>query len=224
MEAGEIRLQSKFGRWLDNFWYHYKWHTLIAVFFALVLIVSLAQCASVEETDMTVSYCGNMIFVNAEQEGLKTLLGDVCPTDVDKNGEKTVAFKPISIFNEEQLEEQFTYYYEELDEYRLDQDGMNLYKSTNVENYKNLQTYVMTGDCAVWLVSEYVYEEVFLDKVQVVATAKLTETAIYQTFDAVKILPEDTIVVLMRPIMGTYSEEKRFLEAQEYYNALVGEA
>ena len=228
-EAREIRVESKFLRWLENYWYHYKWHTIIVVFFALVLTVTLVQCASVEETDVTVAFGGNVILNDAEYNGLKTILGDVCPSDVDGNGEKTVAFKNVSIFNEKQLEDQFTYYYEELDEYRLDEDGMNLYKSTNLENYKNVQTYMMTGDCAVWFVSEYVYEEMFFDKVEnqekvrIVATQKLSETALYRNFDAVKILPEDTLVVLMRPIMGTYADDVRFAEAEAYYNAIVGE-
>ena len=222
LEAGEIHVESKTLRLLDNFWYHYKWHTLIALFFAVVLIVCLAQCSSVEETDVTVTFGGNLILSEAEYDGLKKILGDVCPEDLDGNGEKSVAFKSLSIFNEEQLTEQFTYYYEEYGEERLDRDGMNLYRSTNVENHQNMQTYVMTGDCAVWLVSSYVYSEMFEGKVQVVATAKLTDTAVYRSFDAVKVFPEDTVVVLMRPIMGTYAEEKHFLEAQAYYQSLVG--
>lgn len=227
-EAREIRVESKFLRWLDNYWYHYKWHTIIVAFFALILTVTLVQCASVEETDVTVAFGGNVILNDAEYNGLKTILGDVCPSDVDGNGEKAVAFKNVSIFNEEQLKEQFTYYYEELGEYRLDQDGMNLYKSTNTENHKNMQTYVMTGDCAVWFVSEYVYYEMFYDKVenqekvQIVATQKLSETALYRNFDAVKILPEDTLVVLVRPNFGTYAKDARFAEAEAYYNAVVG--
>ncbi len=230
-EAREIRVESKFLRWLDNFWYHYKWHTIIVAFFAMVLTVTLVQCASVEETDVTVAFAGNLILSDAEYNGLKTILGDACPSDMDGNGEKTVAFKNLSIFNEEQLKEQFTYYYEELGEDKLDQDGMNLYKSTNTENHKNMQTYVMTGDCAVWFVSEYVYYEMFYDqaqdqeKVDIVDTVKLSETALYQNFDAVRILPEDTLVVLIRPVVtGTYAKESNFAAAEAYYRAIVGES
>ena len=216
-------MESKPLKWLDNFWYHYKWHTIIAAFFALILIVSLVQCASVEETDVKVSVAGNVVLGDAEQEGLKKLLGDVCPRDLDGDGEKNASLSIFPVFNEEQLEDHFTYYDEEAGEYRVDRDTVNLYRSTNVDNHKNLQTYVMTGDCAVWLVSEYVYGEVFADKVQVVAKTKLTDTAIYRDFDAVKALPQDTVVVLMRPIMGAYAEESRFLEAEAYYRAIVGE-
>ncbi len=229
-EAREIRVESKFLRWLENYWYHYKWHTIVIAFFAVVLIFTLVQCASVEETDMTVAFGGNLIMNDAEYNGLKAILGDVCPSDVDGNGEKAVAFKNLSIFSEEQLKEQFTYYYEELGEHKLDQDGMNLYKSTNTENHKNMQTYVMTGDCAVWFVSEYVYYEMFYDqsqdqeKVDIVDSVKLSETALYQNFDAVRILPEDTLVVLIRPVLaGTYAKESNFAEAEAYYRAIVGE-
>ena len=142
-------MESKPLKWLDNFWYHYKWHTIIAAFFALILIVSLVQCASVEETDVKVSVAGNVVLGDAEQEGLKKLLGDVCPRDLDGDGEKNASLSIFSVFNEEQLEDHFTYYDEEAGEYCVDRDTVNLYRSTNVDNHKNLQTYVMTGDCAV---------------------------------------------------------------------------
>ena len=39
--------QSKFLRWWDNYWYHYKWHTIIAGFFIfLVLFLGLGQLKS----------------------------------------------------------------------------------------------------------------------------------------------------------------------------------
>ena len=45
-EAPEITPQSKVLRWLDNFWYHYKWPTIIIAFFLIVGIVGFTQCTS----------------------------------------------------------------------------------------------------------------------------------------------------------------------------------
>ncbi len=39
---------------LSNFWYHYKWHTIITVFVAFVVIFGFAQCATKEKPDYTV--------------------------------------------------------------------------------------------------------------------------------------------------------------------------
>ena len=34
---------SKFLKWLDNYWYHYKWHTIIVAFFLIIGIISTVQ-------------------------------------------------------------------------------------------------------------------------------------------------------------------------------------
>lgn len=39
---------------LQNFWYYYKWHTIIGLFIAFVLIFGVAQCTTKEEPDYTV--------------------------------------------------------------------------------------------------------------------------------------------------------------------------
>ena len=31
-EAGEIVVNNRFLTWLDNFWYHYKWHVIVSAF------------------------------------------------------------------------------------------------------------------------------------------------------------------------------------------------
>ena len=30
--------ESKVLRWWDNYWYHYKWHTIIGLFFVFVIV------------------------------------------------------------------------------------------------------------------------------------------------------------------------------------------
>ena len=218
-EGREIQVQSKFLKWWDNYWYHYKWHTILIGFFALVLIVCLVQCSSAEDPDITVCFAGNQVFSEAEYTGLKTVFEDVCPRDIG-NGAPLAAFKTLSIFSEEQLISHFTFYYEEEDKWELDRDGMALYKATNLENYKNMQTYVMTGDCAVFFVSSYVYSEMFHD-LRIEGATKLSDTHFYKTFDAAKAMPEDTMVVLMRPMMGKYANDKQFAQAKAYYQSVV---
>ncbi len=39
---------------LENFWYYYKWHTVIIAFVTLVLVLGFAQCATKENPDYTV--------------------------------------------------------------------------------------------------------------------------------------------------------------------------
>ena len=55
-EGSEI--VSPFMKKLDNFWYHYKWHSLIALFFVLVITVCSVQMCTREEYDIHILYAG----------------------------------------------------------------------------------------------------------------------------------------------------------------------
>ena len=55
--------QSPFLKWLDNYWYHYKWPTIIISFFAIVLIVVIAQMVNRPKYDIVILLCKNYHFV-----------------------------------------------------------------------------------------------------------------------------------------------------------------
>lgn len=39
---------------IENYWYHYKWHTIIGLFFIITILVCTVQCASKEKPDIQV--------------------------------------------------------------------------------------------------------------------------------------------------------------------------
>ena len=49
--TGEIRLRSPLLKKLDNFFYHYKWHTIIALFLAVAILLALRTRALWEEKE-----------------------------------------------------------------------------------------------------------------------------------------------------------------------------
>ena len=52
----ELSFGKKALKWLDNFWYHYKWPTIIAAFFIAVFAICIAQAVTRSEYDMYVRY------------------------------------------------------------------------------------------------------------------------------------------------------------------------
>ena len=54
-------------------------------------------------------------------------------------------------------------------------------------------------------------------------SVKLSDTAFYKEYDVGQRMPEDTLVVLLRPIGGAYSKDKAFEQAEAYYRAIIGE-
>ena len=220
LKAKEIGAQSKFIAWLENFWYHYKWQTILGAFFLMVLLVSVVQCSSVESTDMNVTVCGNLVLNESQTEAVTKILSDICPQDVDKNGKKVTRLNQHTILSEEELTELYTDRNEETGEITVDRSGMMTAKGYNTDRIKNLQTYVSTGECAVWLVSEYVANDI-IPKDMIVDSRPLSETWLYATYDAIRELPEGMVVMLTRLYLGSYSSDEDFATAQAYYNVLV---
>ena len=76
LEGGELRVKhGKMWKWFDNFWYHYKWHTIIAAIgvFA-VLFCTLSMCRR-REPDYYFYYAGPGEFSGTEQSAIVDSLG-----------------------------------------------------------------------------------------------------------------------------------------------------
>ena len=50
----------------ENYWYHYKWHTLIGIFVAICLIFTVSDYASRNSIDFKMTYIGDYM----DYEGL----------------------------------------------------------------------------------------------------------------------------------------------------------
>ncbi len=58
-ESPNIKVGTKFSAWLDNYWYHYKWHTIAALFVIFIVTICTVQTCSRTEMDIQIMYAGN---------------------------------------------------------------------------------------------------------------------------------------------------------------------
>lgn len=219
-EAPEIVEQSKFLKWIDNFWYHYKWQTLAVLFVLIVVLVSVTQCSSANRSDITVTVACNYTMSDAVQTSIQGILGDVLPEDFDGDGSKIVSLVQYAIYTEKELEAMYTYFDKELEKDQVDLYSCAEARRFNTDRIKTLQSYIMTGECAVWIVSPYVYETLFRDKVNVVSVTELKDTAFYQYYDAIGQLPPETLLVLTKPVIGFMSKNENYQNAEAYFQAV----
>lgn len=56
--AGDIHLKSPFFKKLENFFYHYKWHTVIALVLIVAILICTLQMCGKEEYDVEIIYAG----------------------------------------------------------------------------------------------------------------------------------------------------------------------
>ena len=97
---------------------------------------------------------------------------------------------------------------------------------------------MMTGECSIWLVNTSVYEAQHMTEKLAVPLAdtfgttpegaydeyaiRLGDTAFYQYYEALQVLPADTLIVLTRPyFMGASSNEQTYAQFKALYRAIV---
>ncbi len=95
---------------LENFWYHYKWHTIAAIFALIVIVVCTVQCATNTKYDIQVLYAGDHVFVRTSPDGsypeyaqMTSTLADFTK-DYDGNGETNVTLLDLCDVTSEEYE------------------------------------------------------------------------------------------------------------------------
>ena len=95
---------NKIISWLDNFWYHYKWHTIISAFLIIVFGVCIGQMQSKEKVDAYVMYAGPTAFLAADIYELQDAFEAVMP-DLNGDGKKVVQFIDVTVLTDAQIQE-----------------------------------------------------------------------------------------------------------------------
>jgi hypothetical protein len=94
---------SKISKWLDNFWYHYKWPTLIITFFVALAIVLTVQLVSRENYDVYIMYVGDDAIPDTQYYDIQKSLNSVCK-DYNEDEEILVNFSRTAFISDEEHE------------------------------------------------------------------------------------------------------------------------
>ncbi len=81
--------------WWEYFWDYYKWHTIITICAVICIAFTVAQCASKEKYDLTVTASSHIIYTDEDIEHMKEVLSPLAD-DVDGNGKKSVLVQQIN--------------------------------------------------------------------------------------------------------------------------------
>lgn len=229
----EVKIAGKgsFLTWLDNFWYHYKWHTIIIGIAVIVLAVCLWQTATTEKHDTVIVYAGPTVLSTGEIRQLEDVLSGVLPSDKDGNGEKNASMSMYNIYSDEQIKEL---------EAQTDELGASISVDLprNVNQYDAYNKYMMTGESPVCLIDPWLYDKIpeeylypmsklFGEKMPKGAIdgygVRLGDTDLYKDFGIVRGLPADTVICLRSPLggIGQSIDDKKYQFEMETFKALV---
>lgn len=207
---------QKIKKWLENYWYHYKWTTIVAAFLILVLGIGFFQMCTRVSYDIDILYTGPAILNAQQKQDLATAFASVVPRDIDDNGEKSVLIHDITVLSDEQIAEKEA-------EAKAESDQL-YYDYQNRENaIKNVTTLLSTGETVICLMDDYMYQKYksenafvplaeLLDSVPEYAvdeySVHLMDTPFGQYFSACMALPADTLLCVRRSSVIVANKDK----------------
>lgn len=135
---------------LDNFLYHYKWHTLIGVGAVLVLIWVVASFFGGTEIDARIGYIGDHPYSALEMRELSDKLSAKLKFDSNGDGKTVIDFESHYYLNDEQLRREAEAAAAKGEEYYFSY-------LENAKNYEAFEKDIKSRDAAIWFVSPEVY-------------------------------------------------------------------
>ena len=232
--SGEnISIRHPIFLWFENLWYHYKWTILLVAFFLFVGIVCFAQCATTPHKDIYITFGGSHTMTSEELEAVERVFGDLSKSAMPES-HPAVGIASYPFYTEDELRTLFTD--PETGDFNV--ASYNTAKGQNADRLKELSSYMMTGECSIWLVNTSVYEAQHMsEKLAVPLTdvfettptgaydayaIRLGDTAFYQYYEALQVLPADTLIVLTYPyFMGASSNEQTYAQFKALYRAII---
>ena len=230
LQAEEISTKnSKFLSWLDNFWYHYKWHTIVTVFIVIILGVSTVQACNTKRSDIIFTYAGPKEFVTAPEEkiAINSALSDVSKKIYGDKSNASV--NTFLIYSKEQIKEI---------ESELDENGKQKYvvdTAFNTSEMNSFDEFSKSGASFILLLDPSVYQRLISQSgeserlVELSAiygdtpkgafdkySVRLGDTKIYQTVPELRALPEDTIVCLHGKLILSTKQKDYDMQTQVF--------
>lgn len=219
---------------IENFWYHYKWHTIVALFAVVVVVMLVLQMCTKQDYDAYILYAGNYKISTLAEDGdlpeykkITSALGAITP-DANGDNSKDINLKTLFVLTPEQLAE-------------LDSEDTATLSLANTDS-ETLENMLVVGNYYVCFMSE----ELFLDKDAIYDGAIFEPLAKYATDDGISYeyasergiylrslpfastlsLPEDTVVCLRSmngysSVIGSKENQKSFELGEEIIKSIL---
>ena len=193
---------GKVRKWFSNYWYYYKWTVLIILFFAAVIVFCIVTSRGNGRYDVKILYTGPHFFQSEDEKQIEAAFEQLMSSDYDGDGKKITEFVGMPAFTDEQIESALADKDEIAERMKYAQ-----YTVDNVSGSFSQQAFV--GDASICLLDRYWYQRLLdnggLVKLSEILgyrpdfavddySVRLGDLYIYQFFDALAQLPDDTLV------------------------------
>ena len=149
--AENEREKRTFKEWLENYFYHYKWHTIIALVLVFAIVICSMQMCTKTSFDLHIMYAGSDDIRKTAQEGdiseYQKLLSGIKPyaSDVDGDGTVNVNLETLFMPTDEEIKEIES------------TDGYEVNFSRIAQDTELFKQNIQYGDYYVCLISEHIF-------------------------------------------------------------------
>ena len=207
----ELSPLKKALKWLDNFWYHYKWPVIIAAFFITVFTVCTVQLITRESYDLYVRYVGNAVITETQYKDMENSLEKI-GGDVNGDGEKAANFAQVAYVSDNET---------------------NPYKNDINAGARETMTGMIVQPYYIYIMDKGAYEkfkgeniytplnQIFDSDVSDIAfddcAVYFKETEFYKTSPGMEWVKDDTVIVLKTaPYESIITKSKREAEIKSF--------
>lgn len=236
-EAGtDVVIESNLLKRLENFWFYYKWHLLVALFVILVIIVVVNQMSVKDSDDIVIMTAGPYKPTATQRKEIVTAFEQILPSDFNGDGEKAVGIAHTEVYSKDQLIEYQNKYKEE--------NGVTpvINTSVNSENLKGFHNLIMAGEYSVCIIDKWLYEDVreaggfkplaelYPQGVPSCAVdeyaVRFKDTEFAKSFSCFEDLPDDTLLCIrtesvMGSIFNKKESDEKYLFAEQMFKAII---
>lgn len=216
----------KIFKWLNNFWYHYKWVTLVTAFFTVTLLIIIIQMITKTNPDSNILYGGPAVLTANQTKEIENAFNALLPEDFNGDGEKITSLQAITLMTKEQIAK--------AEAEAAENSSVFVYNPQSLENNKtSFSTQLFSGEYVICLIDpeqyknaykaggfaplselfgennipEYAYDDCAL---------LLSETNFSKFFTAMSVFPDDTLICVRK--MSSVSAIKGKSKAEREYN------
>ena len=231
--------ETKFFKWLDNLWYHYKWIILTVFVFAIFIVVSIIQMAGREDIDMYIMYAGPEVITVQNGTYIEKAFENLTPDDLTGDGKVSVSLRDLAILSKEEMEERNEKM--EAEEGQTDGVANAIVVSHMSQNLQTFNQEILGGDSVICLLSPYTYSIVreadgFMPISEILGYTPeglydecgiyLAQTEFGRFTEGLYTLPEDTILCIRRLssmafLKGTNKTEREHNYCVEKFKAAI---
>ncbi len=224
-QNNKLEAKFDFGKWFENFWYHYKIQALIAIVLIVTVVVSSVQLATRKHYDYYFMYAGPAVLALQDLTYIQRAL-EIVSDDYDGNGAVAVSIDDIVMLSPEEREASSA---------AGAMFNPDFLRNTMTEYYQQ----IVGGSAVVCMLSPYMYEMVkesggFMPLSEIYGEVPeevraimydecgviLSKTEFGQAFNGIDDLPEDTVLCVRR--LSTMAIFKGEEKTRALHEASVG--